>query len=120
MRCRNIPECLNREIWGVFRDRLARNGMLHQAADFLDATGRHTVLQYKAVNEALLGSDKSGGYQLLGLQDFPGQGSAFVGILDAFWESKGLVTPEVYRESNGPEVILARMPKKSLSHRRAI
>ncbi len=97
---------------GVFRDRLARNGMLHQAADFLDATGRHTVLQYKAVNEALLGSDKSGGYQLLGLQDFPGQGSAFVGILDAFWESKGLVTPEVYRESNGPEVILARMPKR--------
>lgn len=96
----------------VFRERLAKNGMLAQADDFLSATGAHTVLQYKEVNEALLRSDKSGGYQLLGLQDFPGQGSAYVGILDAFWESKGLVTPEKYRESNGPVVVLARMPKR--------
>ncbi len=96
----------------VFRERLAKNGMLDQAEDFLKATGAHTVLQYKEVNEALLRSGKSGGYQLLGLQDFPGQGSAYVGILDAFWESKGLVTPEKYRESNGDVVVLARMPKR--------
>lgn len=96
----------------LFRERLTRNGMLHQADDFLKATGAHTVLQYKEVNEALLRSGKSGGYQLLGLQDFPGQGSAYVGILDAFWESKGLVTPEKYRESNGPVVVLARIPKR--------
>lgn len=96
----------------VFRERLAKNGMLEQADDFFRATGAHTVLQYKEVNEALLRSGKSGGYQLLGLQDFPGQGSAFVGILDAFWESKGLVAPEKYRESNGPVVVLARMPKR--------
>ena len=95
-----------------FRERLAKNGMLDQAEDFLKATGAHTVLQYKEVNEALLRSGKSGGYQLLGLQDFPGQGSAYVGILDAFWESKGLVTPEKYRESNGDVVVLARMPKR--------
>ncbi len=96
----------------VFRERLTKNGMLHQAEDFLKATGAHTVLQYKEVNEALLRSGKSGGYQLLGLQDFPGQGSAYVGILDAFWESKGLVSPEKYRESNGPVVVLARIPKR--------
>lgn len=100
---------------GVFRDRLARNGMLHQSADFLKATGAHTVLQYKEVNEALLRSGLSGGFQLLGLQDFPGQGSAFVGILDAFWESKGLVTPEKYRESCAPRVLLAKMPKRVYS-----
>lgn len=100
---------------GVFRDRLARNGMLAQADDFFKATGAHTVLQYKAVNEALLGSGKSGGFQLLGLQDFPGQGSAYVGILDPFWESKGLVTPEKYRESCAPQVILAAMPKRVYS-----
>lgn len=78
----------------VFRERLAKNGMLHQANDFFRATGAHTVLQYKEVNESLLRTRNSGGFQLLGLADFPGQGSAFVGILDAFWESKGLVTPE--------------------------
>ena len=99
----------------VFRDRLASMGMLHQAEDFFQATGAHTVLQYKAVNEALLGSDKSGGFQLLGLQDYPGQGCAYVGILDAFWESKGLVTPEEFRESCAPQVILAGLPKRIYS-----
>lgn len=97
----------------VFRERLARNGMLHQADDFFRATGAHTVLQYKEVNESLLRTPTSGGFQLLGLADFPGQGSAFVGILDAFWESKGLVTPAKYRESCAPTVLLARMPKRT-------
>lgn len=97
----------------VFRERLAKNGMLHQAGDFFRATGAHTVLQYKEVNESLLRSSKSGGFQLLGLADFPGQGSAFVGVLDAFWESKGLVTPEKFRESCAPVVLLARMPKRT-------
>lgn len=97
----------------VFRERLARNGMLHQADDFFRATGAHTVLQYKEVNESLLRTPNSGGFQLLGLSDFPGQGSAFVGILDAFWESKGLVSPEKFRESCAPTVLLARMSKRT-------
>lgn len=96
----------------VFRERLAKNGMLQQADDFFKATGVHTVLQYKEVNESLLRTPNSGGFQLLGLSDFPGQGSAFVGILDAFWESKGLVTPEKFRESCAPTVLLARFPKR--------
>lgn len=97
----------------VFRERLAKNGMLHQANDFFCATGKHTVLQYKEVNESLLRTRNSGGFQLLGLADFPGQGSAFVGILDAFWETKGLVTPEKFRESCAPTVLLARLPKRT-------
>lgn len=96
----------------VFRERLAKNGMLQQADDFFKATGEHTVLQYKEVNESLLRTPNSGGFQLLGLSDFPGQGSAFVGILDAFWESKGLVAPEKFRESCAPTVLLARFPKR--------
>lgn len=100
----------------VFQERLARNGMLPQAEDFFRATGAHTVLQYKEVNEALLRTANSGGFQLLGLADFPGQGSAFVGILDAFWESKGLVTPEKFRESCAPTVLLARIPKRTYTN----
>lgn len=96
----------------TFKERLSRNGMLHQADDFFKATGAHTVLQYKEVNESLLRTPNSGGFQLLGLADFPGQGSAFVGILDAFWDSKGLVAPEKFRESCAPTVLLARFPKR--------
>lgn len=99
----------------VFRERLARNGMLHQADQFFRATGAHTVLQYKEVNEALLRTANSGGFQLLGLADFPGQGSAFVGILDAFLQSKGLVSPAKFRESCAPTVLLARLPKRAFT-----
>lgn len=49
------------------------------------------------------------------MSDFPGQGSAFVGILDAFWESKGLVSPEKFRESCAPTVLLARLPKRAFT-----
>ena len=101
----------------VYRERLARNGMLHQADDFFRATGAHTVLQYKEVNESLLRTPNSAGFQLLGLADFPGQGCAFVGVLDAFWDSKGLVTPEKFRESCGPVVLLARFPKRAYTNR---
>lgn len=97
----------------VFRERLTKNGMLQQARDFFLSTGAHTVLQYKEVNESLLRTRNSGGFQLLGLADFPGQGSAFVGILDAFWESKGLVAPDKFRESCAPTVLLARLQKRT-------
>ena len=100
----------------VFQERLTQNGMLHQADEFFRASGAHTVLQYKEVNEAMLRSSKSGGFQLLGLADFPGQGSAFVGILDAFWESKHLISPEKFRESCAPVVLLARFPKRIYSN----
>ena len=97
----------------VYRERLTKNGMLSQADDFFKATGASTVLHYKEVIESLLRSSKSGGFQLLGLSDFPGQGCAFVGILDAFWESKGLISPEAFRRFCAPVVVYARMPKRS-------
>ena len=52
-----------------------------------------------------------GGFQLLDLQDFPGQGTALVGILDAFMGSKGLITPEAWREFCSETVPLAVFPK---------
>lgn len=97
----------------VFKDLLDKNGMLDQAHDFFKASGALTVLEYKAVIEALLRSSKSAGFQLLSINDFPGQGYAPVGILDPFWDSKGLVTPEKFREFCGPTVALLRYPKSA-------
>ena len=99
----------------LFRERLANNGMLGQADEFFKATGAHTVLQYKEVVESLLRSSKSGGFQMLGLNDYPGQGTAFVGILDSFWESKGLISPERFREFCAPSVLLCRIPQRIYS-----
>jgi len=97
----------------VYRESLAKNGMLDQATDFFKASGALTVIEYKAVIEALLRSGKSAGFQLLSLNDFPGQGYAPVGILDPFWNSKGLVTAEKFRESCAPTVPLLRYSKSS-------
>ncbi|AZI26708.1 beta-glucuronidase [Pedobacter sp. G11] len=99
--------------FGVFRDMLQKNGMLDQANDFFRASGALTVLEYKAVIEALLRSSKSAGFQLLSINDFPGQGYAPVGVLDPFWDSKGLVTPEKFREFCAPTVALLRYEKSS-------
>lgn len=93
----------------VFQERLKENGMLWQADDFFRATGAHTILQYREVNEALLRTPNMAGFQLLGLTDFPGQGTALVGVLDPFWESKGLVEPAVWRRSCDSRVLTARM-----------
>ncbi len=97
----------------VFRDLLQKNGMLDQAKDFFRASGALTVLEYKAVIEALLRSGKSAGFQLLSMNDFPGQGYAPVGIFDPFWDSKGLVTADKFREFCAPTVALLRYEKSS-------
>lgn len=93
----------------IFRDRLNENGLQDQADAFHDATGRFSVECYKADIEYSLRTRGLGGFQMLDLQDFPGQGSALVGILDAFMDSKGIVTPEEFRRFCAPVVPLALM-----------
>lgn len=98
----------NLERW---RDLLAARGMAGQAEVFFRASGALTVLEYKCVMEAHLRSSNSAGFQLLSLNDFTGQGYAPVGILDPFWDSKGLVTPEEWRRFCAPSTVLLRYPK---------
>lgn len=97
----------------VFRELLDKNHMLDQADDFFKASGALTVIEYKDVIEAQLRTTLAGGFQLLSLNDFTGQGYAPVGILDPFWNSKGLVTPEKFRESCAPTVPLLRFEKRT-------
>lgn len=77
----------------IFRQRIIEAGMADQAYDFFKASGAASMLCYRADIEMALRTPGFGGFQLLDLQDFPGQGSALVGILDAFMDSKGLITP---------------------------
>ena len=81
----------------IFKKRLEEAGMIDQAYDFMMASGKWSALLYRADIEMNLRTPEWGGFQLLDLQDYPGQGSAYVGILDAFMESKGLIAPEEWR-----------------------
>ena len=95
----------------IFQDRLKAAGMLEQAHDFFRASGALAVINYREEIEAALRTQGMGGFQLLDLQDFPGQGTALVGVLNAFMESKGLVTPEEWRKFCNATVVLAKFPK---------
>ena len=95
----------------VFRRRLAAAGMLSQADDFHKASGLWSVKLYKTDIEMDLRTRNMAGFQLLDIQDYPGQGSAFVGILDAFMESKGITTPEEWRQWCSPVVPLLEVEK---------
>jgi hypothetical protein len=82
------------------------------ARDFLLASGKLQVLCYKEDIESALRTPGMGGFELLDLHDFPGQGTALVGVLDPFWDGKGYVTPEEYRRFCNSAVPLARLAKR--------
>ncbi|MDP4222029.1 MAG: beta-galactosidase, partial [Bacteroidota bacterium] len=95
----------------IFRESLTENNMGSQAEDFLMASGKLQALCYKADIEAALRTPGFGGFHLLQLHDFPGQGTALVGILNPFFENKGYITPEEFRMFCNVTVPLARMDK---------
>jgi hypothetical protein len=96
----------------IFRDSLANHGMAARNKDFVQASGKFQVQNYKEEIEANLRTRGLMGYQLLDLHDYLGQGTALVGILDTFWESKGYATPAEFRRFNGQTVPLARLLKR--------
>ena len=95
----------------IFRSRLEKAGMPDQAEAFHRASGHWSVQLYKADIEMDLRTRGMAGFQLLDIQDYPGQGSAYVGILDAFMESKGITTPQEWRQWCNDVVPLAVLPK---------
>ena len=95
----------------VFRERLKAAGMLDQAHDFVRASGALSAICYREDIEAALRTPGMGGFQLLDIQDFPGQGTALVGMLNDFMESKGILEPEAWRQFCCETVPLLRMGK---------
>ena len=93
------------------REKAVQNGLIDRVKDFERASAWFQVVQYKAEHEAMLRTPDFAGYQLLQLNDFTGQGEALVGILDPFWESKGVVGAGDVLPWNSPTVPLARFEK---------
>ncbi|MGK9147166.1 glycoside hydrolase [Plantibacter flavus] len=98
--------------FGIARDFLADAGLLDQADDFLHASGRLQLLCYKEEMEAALRTPGFAGIQLLGLADFPGQGTAPIGVLDAFWEPKPYVDAAEYARFCASTVPLALLSRR--------
>jgi len=96
----------------IFARTLAANHLGDRARDFVLASGKLQALCYKEEIESALRTPEMAGFQLLGLQDFSGQGTAPVGVLDAFWESKGAITAAEFQRFCQSTIPLARLPKR--------
>ena len=99
----------------LVRDDLAAKHLLGLAPQFVQATGRHAALLYKEEIEILLRTPGHAGFSLLDLHDYPGQGTALIGVLDPFWDSKGFVAAETHRRYCGATVPLLRMKKRTFT-----
>jgi len=111
---REIPKytgVLKARHYELFRDRLEKAGMLDQADAFVKASGALAAICYREDIELALRTAGFGGFQLLDIMDFPGQGTAPVGMLNALMESKGFIEPKTWRQFCGPVVPLLRTEK---------
>lgn len=95
----------------IFRDILEDNDMGGQAHDFMMASGKLQAICYKHEIEKTLRTPDYAGFQLLALNDYSGQGTALVGVLNVFFEEKGYINAAEFRRFCSPTVPLARIPK---------
>ena len=95
----------------IFRDILEDNNMGALAHDFMMASGKLQAICYKHEIEKTLRTPDYAGFQLLALNDYSGQGTALVGVLNVFFEEKGYIDAAEFRRFCSPTVPLARIPK---------
>ena len=96
----------------IFRDSFKAHGLLEKNKEFARNSGLFQFAAYKEEIEANLRTPGLSGYQLLDLHDYLGQGTAFVGLLDSFWESKSYVKVEDFRKFSNATVPLARLRQR--------
>jgi hypothetical protein len=95
----------------IFRNSLKNHGLLEKNKEFAANSARFQLAAYKEEIEANLRTPGLSGYQLLSLQDYPGQGTSFVGMLNAFWDPK-FVEPEEFKKFSNATVPLARLRQR--------
>ncbi|NDP22233.1 MAG: hypothetical protein GZ091_14305 [Paludibacter sp.] len=100
--------CMKPRNLEMMRDKMIKNGIYDMAGAFLNSSAKFQLSLYKRELEQILSTPELAGCQALGLQDFSGQGTTMCGVLDAFWQPKGVVQAESWRQFCSPTVMLAR------------
>lgn len=93
---------------------LAKKGLTERVDSFFEASGIHLIRSIKENIERMRRTPGLSGFQYLDLRDFPGQGHNTIGLLDVFWDSKGLIEPEAFRAINDERVLLMRSEGRTL------
>lgn len=96
----------------LIRKRVEERGLLPVWKKYVEATGELSRLAYREEIEAAMRTRELSGISLLGLQDFPGQGTALVGMMNSHLEPKpyDFARPERFREFFQECRILVKLP----------
>ena len=76
------------ENYKLIKENVEKLGYMPKWKQYVEATGNLSLICYRAEVEAALRTESFSGLSLLGLQDFPGQGTALVGMLNAHLQPK--------------------------------
>ena len=101
--------------YDIFKYIAQQEGVLDQDHIFAWASGRFQLAAYKEEIEANMRTPGLSGFQLLDLHDYLGQGTALIGVVDAFWHPKSYVTAREFRRFAGQTVPLARLTSRTFT-----
>ena len=90
----------------IIKKSMIEKGVYPKLKKYISASGAFAAMMYKEDIEAALRTGGMGGFQLLSLTDYTGQGTATVGLLDVFRKSKGIIAPEEFTTFCSPIVPL--------------
>lgn len=88
---------------------MEERGLSHKEKDFYRDSGKLSLLCYKEDIETQLRTPEMAGFQLMTFSDVQVTGTALTGILNAFFESKGMVEPSAWRQFCSEKVMLLRI-----------
>lgn len=96
----------------LIKKRVEERGLLPTWEKYVEATGELSRMAYREEIEAAMRTRELSGISLLGLQDFPGQGTALVGMMNSHLEPKpyDFARPERFREFFQECRILVKLP----------
>lgn len=95
------------------KERVEECGLMPVWTRYVEATGELAKICYREEIEAAMRTEQLSGISLLGLQDFPGQGTALVGMMNSHLEPKpyAFASPESFRSFFRSQLPLALLPK---------
>ena len=103
----------------LVQERVKEQGLTESWKRYVEATGELARISYREEVEAVMRTKQMSGISLLGLQDFPGQGTALVGMLNSHLQPKPyeFAKPEHFRSFFRDQLPLVLLPKYTWENR---
>ena len=116
---KGVSRAVNYEI---VRDRVKAHHMDGDWKKWVEATGELSLMCYREEVEAAMRTRRMSGLSLLQLQDFPGQGTALVGMMNAHLEPKpySFAQPERFAAFCRSVLPLAMLPSRTFANRETV